>query len=33
MQILIKNNQKFEKPSMNPAYRAKVKIFEKIFWG
>jgi hypothetical protein len=31
MQILTKNNQKFEKPSRNPSYRTKVKNFGKHF--
>jgi hypothetical protein len=32
MQILTKNNQKFEKPSRNPSYRTKVKILDKNFF-
>jgi hypothetical protein len=32
MQILTKNNQKFEKLSRNPSYRTKVKILGKTFY-
>ncbi len=32
MQILTKNNRNFKKPSRNPSYRTKVKIWDnKIF--
>jgi hypothetical protein len=31
MQILTKNIRKFEKPSRNPSYRAKVKILGNKF--